>query len=144
MQPIGTSLDPEVYRLMHATIATAIATRRTSIAEAAAEARGLALGRQPALPASVVGDAVAIILDELGAGSRLREAVEHDGKGLLPAEPEEVADALAYAMRFDERGKARRTGAEYAAKLAAEHLVRHLLLSGYVVLRKPAGPQHSA
>jgi hypothetical protein len=40
-------------------------------------------------------------------------------------------------MRFDERGKARRTGHEYAATLAARQLVSHLALSGYVVMNRP-------
>ena len=38
-------------------------------------------------------------------------------------------------MRFDERGKARRTGVEYLAKVPAEQLVRQLAASGFVVMR---------
>jgi hypothetical protein len=55
-----------------------------------------------------------------------------------------VAEALAYAMRFDERGKARRTGVEYSSKLAADQLVRQLLLSGFVLMRKPSAADGGA
>jgi hypothetical protein len=58
-----------------------------------------------------------------------------DGAPLRAAAPEEVADVLAYAMRFDERGKARRTGHEYATRLAADQLVQHLAACGFVVAR---------
>jgi hypothetical protein len=135
---------PEVRRRMRAVVTTAIASRRMTLAEAAAEARGLGRGLQPALPASVVEDAVTEILRELSALPPQPEAVEHQGVPLRPAAPEEVADALAYAMTFDSRGKARRTGVEYAAKLAAEGLVRHLQASGYVIMRKPPLAPHGS
>lgn len=137
-------VDPEVRRRMRAVIATAIASRSMTIPEAAAEARGLGRGLQPGLPVSVVAEAVTEILRELAALPTSPDPVEHKGHPLRPAAPEEVADTLAYAMTFDERGKARRTGVEYAAKLAAEGLVRHLLASGFVVMRKPPLAPHGA
>ena len=133
------SLAPEVLELMRRIIATAIATRRASLAEAAAEARGLARGRHPKLPYPVIDAAVDGILRDLGAQRPplpLPELAEDAGAPLVPALPEEVADALAYAMRFDERGKARRTGHEYAAHLAADQLLRYLGASGFVVARR--------
>jgi hypothetical protein len=54
-----------------------------------------------------------------------------------------VADSLAYAMRFDATGKARRTGAEYAAPAAAEQLLRQLAMSGYVLMRRGRPPARS-
>jgi hypothetical protein len=42
---------------------------------------------------------------------------------LLPATAEELADALAFAIRFNASGKARRTGWESAAQMAAGELV---------------------
>jgi hypothetical protein len=137
-------IAPEVLHLMRQVVATAIATRRTGLAEAAAEARGVARGRHPALPAAAIDAAVDGILRELGAYRApppSTERPEHDGTPLLPVGPEEVADALAYAMRFDERGKARRTGVEYVSKLAAEQLVRHLLLCGFLVVRRGSAPE---
>lgn len=128
---------------MREVIVTAIATRRQSIAEASAEARGLGRGLQPALPASTVEASVSEILRDLGAYQPQPRAQEIGGQWLRPAGPEEVADPLAYAMRFDSTGKARRTGAEYAAKVAAEQLLRQLTMSGFVVMRRGA-PSPSA
>lgn len=63
---------------------------------------------------------------------------------LAAATPEEVAEALSYALRYDERGKPRRGGWDFAAGLAAERLTDHLRRSGFVVMRvRPARP-HSA
>jgi hypothetical protein len=53
-----------------------------------------------------------------------------------------LSDSLAYAMRFDERGKARRTGVEYASKIAAEQLVHRLLASGFVLMRRAPTTSH--
>ncbi|MFC7477749.1 hypothetical protein ACFQS7_25585 [Dankookia sp. GCM10030260] len=51
-----------------------------------------------------------------------------------------MADALAYAMRFDERDKARRTGIEYASQLAADQFVRQLTANGLVFMRRRSAP----
>ncbi|MGK7871441.1 hypothetical protein [Falsiroseomonas sp. E2-1-a20] len=130
-------VDPEVRRRMREVVTSAIGTRRRSLGEAAAEARGLGRGMQPALPASVIDAAVVDILREAGAHLAAEEPVEHEGEPLRPVTPEEVADSLAYAMRFNDRGKARRTGHEYTAQVAAGELVNQLLRSGYVILRRP-------
>ncbi len=57
---------------------------------------------------------------------------------LTAATPEEIAEVLSYALRYDERGKPRRSGWDFAAGL--EHLRR----SGYVVMRARPGRPHSA
>ena len=62
---------------------------------------------------------------------------------LDPATPQEVAGALAYALRFDERGRPRPGGWEFAAALAAEALTEHLGRSGFVVLKRRPAPPHS-
>jgi hypothetical protein len=136
-------LDPEVLRRMRAVIAVAIGTRSRSLAEAAAEARGLARGMLPALPMSVIDAAVVDLLREAGAHRPAEVPIEHDGHALRPVTPEEVADTLAYAMRFNERGKARRTGYEYTAQVAADQLVQQMLRSGYVILRRPVAPHRT-
>src|SRR6202012_626979 len=41
---------------------------------------------------------------------------------LAAAAPEEIAEALSYALRFDERGKPRKSGWDFAAGVAAERL----------------------
>jgi hypothetical protein len=137
-------IDPETLRRRLEVIIGAIHTRRYSLAEAAAEARGLGRGLQPPLPASVTAGAVADILKSLGAYQPRPEVVELDGQTLRPVSPEDVADALAYAMRFNDQGKARRTGWEYAAQMAADHLVRQLQASGIIFMRRPTPPRHTA
>jgi hypothetical protein len=63
---------------------------------------------------------------------------------LSPAEPTEVASALAYGLRFDERGRPRRGMAwEMAATLLAEQLVLQLERANFVVLKRPPRPPHS-
>ncbi len=63
---------------------------------------------------------------------------------LTAATPEEIAEALSYALRYDERGKPRRGGWDFAAGLAAERLTDHLRRSGFVVMRTRPTRQHSA
>ncbi len=45
---------------------------------------------------------------------------------LAAATPTEIAEALSYALRYDEWGKPRRGGWDFAARLAAERLTGHL------------------
>ena len=75
------------------------------------------------------------------------EPARADQDGLTPAAPEEVAEALAYALRHDERGRPRRgavAGWDFAAGIAAEHLAAHLVRAGFVVLkRRPARPHRA-
>lgn len=59
-----------------------------------------------------------------------------DEKTLTPARPQDVADALAFALRFDSRRRVHRAD-DMMARIAAERLVQHLALSGFVVMRKP-------
>ena len=55
---------------------------------------------------------------------------------LLPTTPDELADSIAVALRF--RGRKRVHYADDSiARIAAEHLVKHLQQSGFVVLKKP-------
>jgi len=62
---------------------------------------------------------------------------------LHPATPEELAQALAFALRF--KGRKTHTSAhEPMAWITAEHLVEHLRASGFVVMKKPPTPAHSA
>jgi hypothetical protein len=64
---------------------------------------------------------------------------------LVPVSPKEVADALAYALRYDERGKPNRTAAgwDFATGIAAEHLAAYLTRAGYVVMRRSPEQPHS-
>ncbi|TCI00777.1 hypothetical protein EJV46_00950 [Roseococcus sp. SYP-B2431] len=64
---------------------------------------------------------------------------------LVRASPKEIADALAYALSHDERGKPRRSSAgwDFATGIAADHLAAHLDRAGFVVMRRPPGLPHS-
>ena len=63
---------------------------------------------------------------------------------LLPVDQAELASALAYGLRFDERGRPRRGAAwEMAATLLAEQLVAQLERARFVVLKRPPRPPHS-
>ncbi len=67
---------------------------------------------------------------------------ESSGKPLTPARPEEVAEALSYALRYDECGRPRPHGGEMIADLAAQHLARHLERAGFVLMKRPPGRPH--
>jgi hypothetical protein len=63
---------------------------------------------------------------------------------LLPVDAAELASALAYGLRFDERGRPRRGAAwEMAATLLAEQLVAQLERARFVILKRPPRPPHS-
>ena len=56
---------------------------------------------------------------------------------LQPATPDELVDALAFALRF--RGRKRvHNGDEIMAHIVAERLAEHLERAGFVVMRRPA------
>ena len=59
-----------------------------------------------------------------------------DPAPLRPADPTELSDALSHALQFDGR-KRRRTADDFAARITADHLVKHLERSGFVILKRP-------
>jgi hypothetical protein len=63
---------------------------------------------------------------------------------LTAANPDEITEALSYALRFDARGKPRPSGGQMVASLAAERLMEHLALAGFVLMRRRPAPPHSA
>jgi hypothetical protein len=60
------------------------------------------------------------------------DALDH----LTPATPEDLADALAFALRFDGR-KRKHDAGEFMAAIVAKRLVEHLDRAGFVVMKKP-------
>lgn len=60
------------------------------------------------------------------------------------ADAADLVAALAYALRYDARGRPRRGAWDHAADLAAEWLAEHLTRSNFVVLRRPPGAPHRA
>ena len=65
-------------------------------------------------------------------------------KPLRPTTRDEVSDALGYALQFNRSGKAHRHASSYMARIAADILAEHLELAGFVVMKKPPSPLHSA
>jgi hypothetical protein len=67
-----------------------------------------------------------------------------DDSDLAAVTPQEIAEALAYALRYDERGKPHRGGWDLIANLAAERLAEHLRRSGFVIMRTRSAKPHTA
>ena len=55
---------------------------------------------------------------------------------LSPATTEDVANALAFALRFHGRKRVN-SAYEYMAQITAARLCEHLRQSGFVIMRKP-------
>ncbi|CAM4020135.1 hypothetical protein ROMU108268_14005 [Roseomonas mucosa] len=51
---------------------------------------------------------------------------------------------MAYALRYDERGRPRPHGGEMIAGLAARHLTQHLQRTGFVLMKRRPGRPHRA
>lgn len=56
---------------------------------------------------------------------------------LRPAAPDEIAEALAFALRYDGRKRVRHADG-MMARITADRLVQHLAASGFVLMK--AGP----
>ena len=59
-----------------------------------------------------------------------------DADHLTPASSEDLADALAFALRYSGRKRTHDAG-EIMAAIVAKRLVEHLERSGFVVMKKP-------
>jgi hypothetical protein len=55
---------------------------------------------------------------------------------LTPADPSDLADGIAFVLRFS-RKKRYHEGGKLMADLTADYMVRHLDLAGYVIMKKP-------
>jgi hypothetical protein len=55
---------------------------------------------------------------------------------LMPADPEDLASALAFALRFSGRKRVHNAD-EFMADIVARRLVEHLERAGFVVMKKP-------
>jgi hypothetical protein len=62
---------------------------------------------------------------------------------LLPADSKDLAEAVAFALRFEGRRRVHHAD-EYMAAIAAERVVRHLERAGFVVMKKPPIDGHAA
>ena len=59
-----------------------------------------------------------------------------DADRLTPADPKDLADALAFALRYSGRKRVN-VAVEMMAAIVAKRLVEHLERSGFVVMKKP-------
>jgi hypothetical protein len=55
---------------------------------------------------------------------------------LRPATAEEIADSIAFALRYEGRKRVYHAD-DMMARITADRLVRHLRRSGFVVMREP-------
>jgi hypothetical protein len=62
-----------------------------------------------------------------------------DTPNIRPATPDELASALSFALRYTGRKRTFQAD-ELVARIAAERLVEHLTISGFVVMKKPERP----
>ena len=64
-----------------------------------------------------------------------------NGEVLLPATPAELIETLAFALHHDGR---RRTDVahDFTARIAAQHLVKKLLASRFVLMKRPPDKGH--
>ncbi len=66
-----------------------------------------------------------------------------NGPALRAAAADDVLSALEFGMTYS-RGKSRsRAADEIARKTVAQMIYDHLILAGFVVMKKPAAPAHS-
>jgi hypothetical protein len=59
-----------------------------------------------------------------------------DDEKLTLADPKDIADAIAFALRFSGRKHVHDVDA-FMSNIAADRIVRHLENPGYVVMKKP-------
>jgi hypothetical protein len=59
-----------------------------------------------------------------------------DTPNLRPATPDEIAETLSFALRYD-GGKRVHHADDAMARITAERLVRHLERSGFVLMKRP-------
>jgi len=62
---------------------------------------------------------------------------------LRPASAEEIADSIAFALRYEGRKRVNHAD-DMMARITADRLVRHLRESGFVLMKQPGGKALSA
>ncbi len=65
-------------------------------------------------------------------------------RDLTPASHDDLVQSLSYALRYNRRGKRVGDRDIMMADAAAEHLAEALKRSGFVVMKGPPAPAHSA
>ena len=65
-------------------------------------------------------------------------SMSDDAQQLRPATPDETAETLSFALRYDGRRRVRHAD-DAMARITAQHLVEHLERAGFVLMRRPPG-----
>jgi hypothetical protein len=133
--------DPESLRLAREVLRLAIANSRP-LSEAMAEARGILFGREAHRGLQEADAAIESMLRGMDVVTPAMLEIEYeaeDGRPYREASAPEVSASIFYSLRFDERGRSRKTGIEFGAKIAADMVVRHLRMSGYLILKPRKG-----
>ena len=144
--PAPPWLQPDTHAAMQTAYDREVAAgRNAAAAVAAACAVLLARVAGPLAPplAEEASDAAAVA-PRAAARSGHALPPRLSARRLDEAAAADLVAALAYALRFDARGKPRKGGWDFAADLAAEWIAEHLRRSNFVVLRRPPGAPHSA
>jgi hypothetical protein len=130
--------DAETRRRMRDTIRHSL-HHNIPLREACAEARGLARGLEPSRSQAEADTAILEILraDDIITPQMIALEWDRDGSAYREADDTEVCASLVYALRFDERGKPRKSGWDFMAHVGAMELVRRLQASNYLVLKGP-------
>jgi hypothetical protein len=139
------ALDGETRRVLRDTIRIRLANG-SPIREACAEARGQGLARESRLSTAEIDAAIMAILrseDILTPEMIEFDYQNEDGVTYRPAQDEEVCATLVYSLRFDERGRPRKSGWDGLAKLGAMEMLKQLKASNFIVLKGPARRNHS-
>jgi hypothetical protein len=139
--PAPPWLQPDTHAAMQTAYDREVAAGRNAAAAVAAACA--------VLLARVAGPLAPPLAEEASDAAAAAPSGHAHPPGVAPRRLDEgaVADlvaALAYALRFDARGKPRKGGWDFAADLAAEWIAEHLRRSNLVVLRRPPGAPHSA
>jgi hypothetical protein len=66
-----------------------------------------------------------------------------DDDTLTPASRDDLVQALAYGLTHRTNGKPHRAAGDAMARIAADTLVQHLEMCGFVVMKRPPGKLHS-
>ncbi len=145
-------LQPDTQSAMRAAYDGALRAGQCGAAAIAAACTVL-VAKVPGLTPIQVGEALGAVVVAAGAAhsggdvqhrSPANTAHGQQQPGLGEADASDLVAALAYALRYDARGKPRKGGWDHAADLAAEWLAEHLKRSNFVVLKRPPGAPHRA
>ncbi len=138
-------IDRAVIVMMRDLVQMALMRGDHTVGEARERAWGYAYARYPALPATVIDQAVEFVLMELQLLPAMPVSVEIGGEEFREIDDVRLAQMIGYMIAFDERGRPHRVWRDGANSMAARHLVQHLRARGLVVLGRAAiGKSHTA